>query len=393
MKRNILILYPHNFFSEKNGINSRFLQLLHYFKSRHFQVDVLTLTNFKSSWEKYPADLGGLVQQLYFYDFARGVRFQLPWNRKRNPLVRIKQFLGLNPLYTRLPNFAFSSLKKYLQNILQTKSYDFVLISYVLWADVIANVAIGQSVTVLDLSDFMTLNRFDSSGGRIAIGPMIAEEIRRVNLFQKVLCISQDEKWFFSQFAPRPDYYYVPFFMAATSNPWQISYPYCIVFVASFNPHNLQGWQWFCNHVLPLLEQTINVHLVGSLANFTGPYPRVSVSPYVENLLDIYQSAKIVICPLLGGTGMKSKVVEALSYGLPVVTTSKGMAGLPNKVESGCIIADTPEDFALAIHKLKNDNVFYQTQKQNAILYFQEHFQSATVFSQLDLVFMKEFAT
>ena len=51
VKKSILIIYPHNPFLQKAGIDSRYLQLMDYFKSRNFHIDMFSLSNFETSWE------------------------------------------------------------------------------------------------------------------------------------------------------------------------------------------------------------------------------------------------------------------------------------------------------------------------------------------------------
>jgi polysaccharide biosynthesis protein PslH len=56
--------------------------------------------------------------------------------------------------------------------------------------------------------------------------------------------------------------------------------------------------------------------------------PAIIVTGYVEDIAAYYRSAQIFVCPLLSGAGVKNKVLEALSSGLPVITTSLGVDGI-----------------------------------------------------------------
>lgn len=49
---------------------------------------------------------------------------------------------------------------------------------------------------------------------------------------------------------------------------------------------------------------------------------------YVDSLSGVIISADFIFCPIYGGTGIKTKVVEALSYGIPIATTEDGLSGL-----------------------------------------------------------------
>jgi glycosyltransferase involved in cell wall biosynthesis len=393
MKKSILIVYPHNFFEDKCGINSRYIELLKYFKNRDIEVDILALKNFKTSWDNYPTDKGGLVNELFFYDFQRGARFQKLKNRKSNPLAWLKKRILFFHAYTDLPDFAYNSMKKKFNEILQKKQYDFLLISYVYWANLVSSRFLKNTLTTLDLSDFITINQFDSSGGDVKIGPMIQEEIRRVNLFDKVMCISDQEKFFFSQLAPHPQYYYIPAFMEKNDSYKNGYQKYDILFVGSDNPHNRKGIKWFFDEIRPRLFDSIKLLIVGSISKYAPVYDNVTCLPSVENIADAYNRSKISICPILGGTGMKIKIVEALSFGLPVVTTTKGIAGFPAKNKSGCLIADSPGKFARSIHMLLSDKDYYNQQRRFAEEFFKENFEKSIVYRQLDEIFMTDLST
>ncbi|UCH94958.1 MAG: glycosyltransferase family 4 protein [Candidatus Aminicenantes bacterium] len=390
MKKSILIVYPHSIFEEKEGINTRYIQLLKYFIARDFRVDVLTLQNFKSSWEHYPVDKGGLINELFFYDFKKGSRGQKQKNKMKNQWARVRKRIPFFYAYTHLPDFAYESMRKHFNQIVTNNHYDFILISYVYWANLLNRAPVKKSVKLLDLSDFLTLNRFDSSEGDVKIGAMLEEEIRRVNLFDKVMCISEDERFFFSQFARQPQYYYVPFFMKKNNISRDANPRHDLVFVGSDNPHNRKGMKWFFDHVYPLLDKSMKILIVGSVAKYIKARAHVVFCPYLEKLDDIYTGSRISICPLLGGTGLKVKVVEALSFGLPVITTYKGVAGFPSKINNGCLIAGSPKEFANCIHKLLKDKDLYDFHSQQALDFFLENFEESKVYHQLDEIFLSE---
>ncbi len=391
-KKKLLAVYPHNFFQEKSGINSRFLELMEYFKSRGFHTDMLTLQNFSSSWENFPPDKKGLIRELYFYDYKKGARWQLPRNKKSSAWGWLKKRVSFLNTYSHLPDFAFPGMKRMLERLVRQNGYDYILISYVYWADLIRSESFtGAAVTtILDLSDFVTLNRFDSAEGSIKIGPLIEEEIRRVNLFDKVLCISEDEMAFFSQFASRPAYSYIPFFTNRKEPPPGGGRHFDILFVGSDNPHNRKGIAWFLDEIGPALDAPVKILIVGSVSNFIKPSGNITCIPYADNLEEIYSDSKISVCPLNGGTGMKIKVVEALSYGLPVVTTWKGMAGFPSHTDTGCLIGETPSEFTGHIRRLLSDPGFYRRQSGLAARFFLDNFEKSHIYSSLDRVFEQQ---
>ncbi len=393
--KKILLMYPHNFFEERSGINARYLELLKYFKSRRFQVDLFTLKGFKSDWDTYPPDRSGLVSRIFFHDFRKSERWQRFRNRKENPFAWLRKKLPFcRYAYLHLPDFAHRGFKKRFRRVVAENNYDYIIISYVYWAGLIDPKPVPNCTTVLDLSDFMTMNMFDRLGGAVKTTTMIKEESRRVDLFDMVLCISEEERLFFSQFAQRPKYHFVPFFMDDQPKPAPVTDappPHDLLFIGSDNPHNQKGIQWFLQEVYPLLEDKPRLLLAGPVTqHIPEPYgcrDTITCLPMVKDLAALYKQARVSICPLLGGTGMKIKVVEALSFGMPVVTTYKGVIGFPVKSGNGCLTGDSAEDFAESIQLLLRDPLFYEVQQKAAKKFFLEHFVSSTVYRRLDEIF------
>ena len=93
------------------------------------------------------------------------------------------------------------------------------------------------------------------------------------------------------------------------------------------------------------------------------------------------------ICPLLGGTGMKIKTIDSMARGIPVVSTSYGVDGFPDKLENGCLVADTPEEFSAHIDRMLSDDAFYANQRKKMIAYFDAHLSRDVVAPVLDDIF------
>ena len=88
-------------------------------------------------------------------------------------------------------------------------------------------------------------------------------------------------------------------------------------------------------------EEVLNLH--GGSIEIIGRVPEMT--PYL-------QEAYISIAPLRYGSGVKGKIGEALSYGLPVVTTSIGLEGFGLTPNKNVLLGDTPEEFAAHVVSL-----------------------------------------
>ena len=75
----------------------------------------------------------------------------------------------------------------------------------------------------------------------------------------------------------------------------------------------------------------------------------------VEDVKSYYTKASISIVPLKTGSGTRLKILEAMSYGVPVVSTSQGAEGIDYTDGCDIIIADEGKLFAEKIIGLLNE--------------------------------------
>ena len=72
----------------------------------------------------------------------------------------------------------------------------------------------------------------------------------------------------------------------------------------------------------------------------------VLVTGRVDDLSAWLRRARVAVAPMISGSGIKNKVLEASANGCPVVSTSLGVTGLPVGEQNGLLVADDPEQFA-----------------------------------------------
>ena len=108
--------------------------------------------------------------------------------------------------------------------------------------------------------------------------------------------------------------------------------PLRLLFVgtASYQPYE-RGLRWFVTEVLPPLRARVPVELdvVGAPPRRPAAVPGVGDGGTGPDLAEWYERAHAVVVPVFEGSGTRLKVVEALAYGRPVVSTPLGAEGLP----------------------------------------------------------------
>jgi glycosyltransferase involved in cell wall biosynthesis len=139
-----------------------------------------------------------------------------------------------------------------------------------------------------------------------------------------------------------------------------------ITFIASLSwLPNRKGLEWFIENVFPLVKvkiPEIKLTVVGK--DEQGFYKKyhncksIKFLGYAKKIRTIYKNSSVIVVPIFSGGGIRIKILDAMSHGIPVVSTSKGAEGVTLKSNKEIIIADTLEDFALGIIKILTDRKF-----------------------------------
>jgi polysaccharide biosynthesis protein PslH len=124
---------------------------------------------------------------------------------------------------------------------------------------------------------------------------------------------------------------------------------------------NVDGLLYLLREVWPLLERshpTARLKIVGQhptpeILAFQGP--RVEVTGKVEDLRPHLSSAAVTVVPLRVGGGTRFKILEAMSMGRPVVSTSLGAEGISAQPGTDILLADDAQGFAAAVGRVLDD--------------------------------------
>ncbi|MBU2746299.1 glycosyltransferase family 4 protein, partial [Acidithiobacillus caldus] len=111
-------------------------------------------------------------------------------------------------------------------------------------------------------------------------------------------------------------------------------------------PNNYNGLHWFCDKVLPELRRdSVQLHVAGKGSEQFSAYDGVRVCGFVDDIDAFVCKSQIVVAPIFSGAGVKIKVLDAIGYGKPMVTTPKGAEGFPVWLVNQMYIASTADEF------------------------------------------------
>ena len=120
-------------------------------------------------------------------------------------------------------------------------------------------------------------------------------------------------------------------------------------------PPNASAVRWFHHHVWRtyLGGRGLQWHIVGGKATADikalASEPDITLHGFVDDLYSLACRQGLMINPMVEGSGLKNKVLEAFAMGLPVVSTAMGMEAIDAEDGRYCRIADNPEEFAAAV--------------------------------------------
>jgi len=163
--------------------------------------------------------------------------------------------------------------------------------------------------------------------------------------------------------------------------------PASLTFLARLQyPVAIANVVYFYNEVFPLIRRespNVKLSIVGRNPTeeiiALSADPSVSVTGYVKDVRPYLAKSTVFVSPEILGTGMKYKVLEAMSMGKAVVTTPIGAQGLSVKNREHLVVAGTSHEFARETVSLLYDRRMRATLGANARKLVEEHYSWETV--------------
>jgi glycosyltransferase involved in cell wall biosynthesis len=126
---------------------------------------------------------------------------------------------------------------------------------------------------------------------------------------------------------------------------------------------NQEGIMWFLNHCWPLILAKFpntRFYIAGrnaprSLVKQIIEHPNITYCGEVPDAAQFIRFKGIMVVPLLTGSGMRVKIVEGMTLGKAIVSTTIGAEGVEAQDGKHFLIADSPDDFVVALEKLLLD--------------------------------------
>ena len=129
--------------------------------------------------------------------------------------------------------------------------------------------------------------------------------------------------------------------------------PYQIGLIASGSLSNIEAVDFLARAVLPRLQNRgVRLLIAGTISSYASRLlasETTTVMGWIDDVALFYQQVEVVLVPLLSGTGVSVKTMEAAAYGAAIVSTSIGARGVDLIPGQGIIVADDADAFAATV--------------------------------------------
>jgi glycosyltransferase involved in cell wall biosynthesis len=152
-----------------------------------------------------------------------------------------------------------------------------------------------------------------------------------------------------------------------------------IFFGAMSRPENYKSCIWFIENVfnnLLKVDKSFKFFIVGNKPNeklYKYSSENIIITGFVDDITKYFNKALCMVAPLLLGAGIKIKILEGMSSGLPVLTNDIGIEGIPAS-DNEFIYCKNQDDYINNILALKNDANKARNIGDNARVFIKENF-------------------
>lgn len=164
-----------------------------------------------------------------------------------------------------------------------------------------------------------------------------------------------------------------------------------LVFLGDMStPPNNDAVRYFIEEIYPLIikETEIEFFIVGrNPSNYIlelDKFDNIHVTGSVEDVRDYLPRGTIFITPMVSGTGIKNKILEAMSMNLPVVSTSMGISGIDAEEGKEYLCADNTIEFKEKIIDLINSPKLQLEIGNNARIFVEKNYSWITSMKKIE---------
>lgn len=341
-----------------NGSRKRMYSLVRLFEKAGCEVQIL-ITNDKVGFMDTVEQMPG--NKIHFFDSDRK---KSTWATKRAEL-REKMSIDMLNIYSvpyRIDDMFPNGLDDFVSELHQRERYDFVIVEYVYMSKALTK--LGEDVIkIVDTHDVFAGREkmyYDMGSKPLGFYTTKFHERKGVMRADYIFAIQKDEaKYFYKLTGGRRKVLTIGNYLNVPND--NVNYSKKVLFVGSNNDPNREALNYFLKNIWGKVHNKVpdaQFLIAGDVSNSvkeSSDYVKVG---YVEDLADVYKDVRVVVNPMLSGTGLPIKSIEAMAYGKPLVATMSGARGLygEGKEPRAFLLAKDTEDFIRKLILILNDD-------------------------------------
>lgn len=152
-----------------------------------------------------------------------------------------------------------------------------------------------------------------------------------------------------------------------------------LVFVGNFSyAPNVDSLAYIIDEVFPYIKSSkVYLNVIGfcpeTIRKKYSNKPFINFRGRVNDLKNEVQSSLIFLAPIVYGTGIKTKIIEAMAMGMPVITNEIGAEGIHAKRDIAFIVKESAKEIALAVDRLIENKELCLEMGKNAAMYVEKN--------------------
>lgn len=361
---NILFVIESDFWNKTKGISTRFNEVFEQYKD--FDRSILFIGKIKK-------DEKNKIVKEYTYKFYSF----FPLKRKIYAVIRV----AFNKLHIKIPKFMYNPInqsklsRRKVEKIINENKIDVVWMYY-LWNYNLLSFN-SNYFTIVDTQD-VTSDIVNNKKKMNLFYPSLLtfnDEIKILDKFDLVLAISKRDFNCYSTLNSK--LYYLPFYFETKNLFKKDNDEISLGFIGGTADFNIIAAKRIINEILPKCHSKFKFYFFGKICDLIKDdikNDNVILYGLVDDVSEAYNLIDIAINPASIGSGLKTKCVEAMAYGIPLITTSIGAQGMEDAVNNVFLVSDDNNIFAQNIDFLVDNNEKRNELSNLGIKYINDNF-------------------
>ncbi len=346
----------------------------------------------------------GKVKDNYISEMQKYFKLMkiVEWDYRQNYAELVKSLFTNEPYIIR--RFRSSEMKNTVEKMINDNEFDLILCDHIYLAQYLPETIVGKMPVIPNNEDcgFTFYKRMSENSGfirklyaRSQWEKILKYEIAVLEKFKSYITTSENEKELISSYYDKARIFVIEngvdtgYFKFREHQPSGAN----LIFTAWFGYYpNVEAVNYFVRDIFPLIRKVLPD------ATFTiagkeppqsvidlGKMDGIKVTGYVEDIRTLLRDANVAVIPLKSGGGTRLKILEAMSSGIPVVSTPIGAEGLRYSEGENILIGKSDRDFAEKTVRVIRDSSLAEGLSLKARLLVEEEYDWEIIGDKLSL--------